>query len=58
MIKIHFINKEILTTEGTLKEIVEVYNQFKLKPAKTNLMCLNDKYIFDIKQVNYIEEVK
>ena len=58
MIKVHFTNYETIETEGTLKDIIEIYKQFAQKPAETNLMCLNDKYIFDIKKVNYIEEVK
>lgn len=59
MIKIHFINKEILEVESKLNDIIEALKQLEEthRQSQYNIICLNNKYLFDLKQINYIEEV-
>lgn len=56
MIKIHFKNGETLETKGSMQEICDVLEQFNEQtPSKNNMICLNNKYLVDIENINYIE---
>lgn len=59
MIKIHFINKETLEVECKFNDIIEVLKRLEdtHRQNQYNIVCLNNKYLFDLKQINYIEEV-
>jgi hypothetical protein len=59
MIKIHFINKETLEVECKFNDIIETLKRLEEthRQSQYNIVCLNNKYLFDLKQINYIEEV-
>lgn len=59
MVKIHFINKETLEVECKFNDIIEVLKRLEdtHRQNQYNIVCLNNKYLFDLKQINYIEEV-
>lgn len=56
MIRIHFKNGETLETKGSMQEICDVLEKFNEQtPSKINMMCLNNKYLVNIENINYIE---
>lgn len=57
MIRIHFKNGETLETKGSIQELCNILENFNEQtPLKNNMLCFNNKYLVDIRNINYIEE--